>query len=264
MNMQNLLRHFAACAILAVGITSCASADDPTDVEGKVSFAANLDHSAWDGLLKKYVDERGLVDYGGLKNNAADLAILDGYLADFAKVPKKAAKGDDYAAAATNAYNAFAIRDMITAYPTKSIMKENNAFTKKTHLIAGKMVSLDEIEKKNVLPVIGWKGHGIVVCCAMSCPPLQRFAYTGKDLDEQVDIAFTAWMGRSDLNQYFPDKNAVKISKIYDWYKDDFQEGPGTRKILATYAPEKDKAFLSGTDYKIGFLKYNWDLNDQK
>lgn len=263
MNLPPIFHNLAACAIFAVTVTSCASADDQTNVEGKVAFAANLDHSAWDGLLKKYVNERGLVDYGGLKANTADLATLDSYLADFAKVPKKAAKGNDYAASATNAYNAFAIRDIISRYPTKSIMKENDAFTKKTHLIAGKKVSLDEIEKKNVLPVIGWKGHGIVVCCAVSCPPLQRFAYTGKDLDEQVDIAFTAWMTRSDLNQYLPGKNAVKISKIYDWYADDFAEGPGTRKILATYAPEKDRKFLSGDDYKIDFLKYNWDLNDQ-
>lgn len=264
MNLPKIFRHLIACGTLALTATSCVSADDKTSEEGKVSFAAKLDHSAWDGLLKKYVNERGLVDYGALKANATDLAILDKYLADFAKVPRKAAKGNDYAASATNAYNAFAIRDIISRYPTKSIMKENDAFTKKTHLIAGKMVSLDEIEKKNVLPVIGWKGHGIVVCCAVSCPPLQRFAYTGEDLDEQVDIAFTAWMARSDLNQYLPQKNAVKISKIFDWYADDFQEGPGTRKVLATYAPEKDRKFLSGSDYKIGFLKYNWDLNDQK
>ena len=37
----------------------------------------NLDHSQWDILLKKYVDEDGLVDYAGFKN---DREALNSYM----------------------------------------------------------------------------------------------------------------------------------------------------------------------------------------
>ena len=39
--------------------------------------AVNLDHSQWDMLLKKHIDEDGLVNYVGFKN---DRETLNGYL----------------------------------------------------------------------------------------------------------------------------------------------------------------------------------------
>jgi hypothetical protein len=41
---------------------------------------AEADHSSLDSLLRKYVDDRGLVAYARWKASANDLQALDGYL----------------------------------------------------------------------------------------------------------------------------------------------------------------------------------------
>jgi hypothetical protein len=48
----------------------------------------NVSHQAWETLLKKYVNDRGLVAYAGWEKNQTDLAALDSYLKQFAEKPK--------------------------------------------------------------------------------------------------------------------------------------------------------------------------------
>jgi hypothetical protein len=47
------------------------------------------------------------------------------------------------------------------------------------------------------------------------------------------------------------------------WSKDDFDKAGGTKKILAEYVPQEYHDFLAGGNYEIGYLPYNWGLNDQ-
>ena len=52
-------------------------------VGGKCNHTQHLslnaaDHSAWDTLLRKYVDDGGLVDYAGWKQNAGDMRASHG------------------------------------------------------------------------------------------------------------------------------------------------------------------------------------------
>jgi len=63
-----------------------------------VTVPANVSHQAWDVLLKKYVNDRGLVAYGEWKNNPTDLMALDDYLKQFAENPQTPASGNDAAA----------------------------------------------------------------------------------------------------------------------------------------------------------------------
>ena len=44
-----------------------------------VPLPSNVPHQAWETLLKKYVDDRGLVAYGDWKENQTDLSALDIY-----------------------------------------------------------------------------------------------------------------------------------------------------------------------------------------
>lgn len=229
----------------------------------KVELPAGLDHAAFDRLLQKYVDDRGLVAYGKWKENAGDVAALDAYLAQLAPAPGKKAKGVDLAASVINAYNATGIRFIIEHYPLKSIRDFADAFSARTHLIGGEKVSLDDIENGTARPLIGWKAHAGLVCCAKSCPPLRRTAFTAANLDQLIGEAYRDWLARPDLNQFLPDKNLVKISSIFNWFKDDFEKAGGVKKILAQYAPEEFRQFLKRGDYAIEYLDYNWALNDQ-
>ena len=268
MKQKSTIRKTATVLLAAAGLLAAllpfqtASAEEKPKHE-KTSFPSGLDHSQWDMLLKKYVDEEGLVDYAGWKASSADVATLDKYLATFAPKTETPAAGDELGAATANAYNAFIIREVLKKYPIESIRSEKEPFTAKIHLVGGKKVSLDDIEKGNSIPTIGWKAHGIFVCVARSCPPLQREAYTGGKFQEQVDTAYTKWLARTDLNQFLPGENTAKLSMIFKWYDADFQKDGGTAKVISQYVPEAFKDLLAKDDLKIEYFTYNWGLNDQ-
>lgn len=228
-----------------------------------VVVPSGINHDAWDGLLAKYVNDRGLVAYAGWKANSADLSRLDEYLARFAKAPATPATGEDQTASLINLYNALTIRWILQNYPTDSIQALRDSFGSKRHQVGGKDVSLDDVEHATLRPVIGYKTHAVLVCAARSCPPLQRFAYRAEELDAQIDAAYRKWLGRDDLNRFLPTQKKAEISSIFNWFKEDFDRAGGTKKILATYAPENVRAFVAGGDYAIMYVPYNWGLNDQ-
>jgi uncharacterized protein DUF547 len=227
------------------------------------NIPAGIQHSAWDALLQKYVNDRGLVAYGRWKGNRTDMKALDDYLIQFSAKSATPAKGDERAASAINAYNAFAIHWILENYPTDSIQELPNSFTRKANWIGGEKASLDEIEHKIVESEIGWRAHAALVCCARSCPPLQRFAYTPEKLNSQIDTAYRAWLARTDLNQFEPNEKRVEISSIFKWYSNDFNHAGGIKSVLARYAPAQYQDFLKRNDFAVDYLPYHWGLNDQ-
>lgn len=227
-----------------------------------VTIPAGIDHSSWNNLLEKYVNARGLVAYGKWKANQADLKVLDNYLGQFAPKATTPAKGDELVASGINAYNAFAIRWILENYPTDSIQDLTDSFSRKAHEIGGEKVALDDIEHGTVEKQIGWRAHAVLVCCARSCPPLRRSAYTATNLNGEIDFAYRAWLARPDLNKFEPKDKKAEISSIFKWYEDDFKQ-VGVKNVLSRYAPPVDQAFLKGGDYEIEYLSYHWGLNDQ-
>ncbi len=250
-----------ASPLLAMILVGSAAASEPAPKS--VSVPSGINHSAWNGLLKRYVNERGLVAYGPWKANKGDLKALDDYLGQFAPKATTPAKGDELVASAINAYNAFAIRWILENYPTESIQELPDSFSREAHEIGGQKVSLNDLEHGTVQKLIGWRTHAALVCCARSCPPLQRFAFTAARLKDQVDSAYRAWLSRPDLNKFQPNEHKAEISSIFKWYEDDFKDDGEVKKVLARYAPEEDQSFLKGGDYKIDYLPYHWGLNDQ-
>ena len=224
---------------------------------------AGIDHSEFDRLLKKYVNDRGLVNYSAWKQNAADVAALDDYLKKFAAKIDTPARGNEKAASLVNAYNAFVLHWILSNYPTESIWQLKDSFSGKRNEIGGHKVSLDDIEHGTLRPLVGYRAHAVLVCAARSCPPLQRFAYKADKFDEQDDAAYRTWLAREDLNKFFPKEKSVEISSILKWFKQDFDQAGGISKILGRYAPASVRDFAAGGNYAIKYLPYNWGLNDQ-
>jgi hypothetical protein len=224
---------------------------------------SRIDHSAYDRLLKTYVDENGLVNYGRWKQNSADMGVLENYLKQFAEKAESPAKGNEKAASLVNAYNAFTLQWILSNYPTESIWQLKDSFKAKRHQVGGRNVSLDEIENGALRPMIGWRTHSVLVCAARSCPPLQRSPYSPENFEEQDAAAFRTWLAREDLNRFFPNAKRVEISSIFKWFKGDFDRGGGVQKILGRYAPQDVRAFAGSGTYETKYLNYNWGLNDQ-
>lgn len=225
---------------------------------------AEIDHDPLDALLQKYVDGRGLVDYGRWKNNSEDLDTLRRYLAQFAPRPETPARGDDKIASLINAYNAFTIGFILENYPTESIRLLDDPFEGKRHRIGGELVSVDDIEHGMLRPMIGWKVHAVVVCAARSCPPLLNRAYRAESWETQMEERYRTWLSREDLNAFDTGRfrSAVRISRIFNWYSEDYTGEHTIEAVLRRYGPEKYQEFLAG-NFSISYQSYHWGLNDQ-
>jgi hypothetical protein len=223
---------------------------------------AGVNNGAFDNLLKKYVNGQGLVAYERWKGNGEDVKALDDYLGQFAG-SGNAASGNERFASLINAYNGFVLQWILKNYPTESIWALKSSFKEKRYKLDGAMVSLNDIENDNLRPEFGYRTHAVLVCAARSCPPLQQSAYTSGGLDDQVARAYRTWLARSDMNEFFPEKNEAVVSSIFKWFKNDFEKVGGARTIMAKYAPAPARPLLEKADSKITYKPYNWGLNDQ-
>src|SRR5262249_50767865 len=151
----------------------------------------DVDHSAWDALLQKYVDDQGLVAYRRWKETPADLAALDRYLARLGAADV-GAPADQAAQIAywINAYNALTIKGILREYPTSSIRNHTapvggyNLWRDLLMEIDGRKYCLDDIEHATLRPLGEPRIHFALVCAAKGCPPLWNRAWTVSNLED--------------------------------------------------------------------------------
>lgn len=210
------------------------------------------DHSALNGLLSKYVDSKGNVDYAGLKTMESQ---LDAYLADLsANSVASSWSRSEKLAYWINAYNAFTLKLIIKNYPLSSITKLHGGkpWDEKWIKIGDKTYSLNQIENEIIRPEFNEpRIHFAVNCAAKSCPPLANKAFTAGNLDALLESQTRAFISNSGFNQIASDK--VKVSKIFDWYGKDFGNLIGfLNKYSATKISESAK---------VEFSEYDWALN---
>lgn len=233
---------------------------------------AGFDHSAFDGLLKKYVKD-GRVDYKTWL--AKDLKSLDAYLETVKAQDPEALSKDQKMTFWINVYNAWTIRSILKHYPLKSIMEitkgklkgqpDFDVWKNNPLKIHGQDYHLDGMENKILRPMGDARIHFAVNCASIGCPPLRGEAYTADKLDAQLTDNGKVFF--ADPGKFKADVAAksVQLSKIFDWYKDDFgTKHSEIQKALAPYAPSADirKLMETGTA-KVSFLDYDWNLNSQ-
>jgi hypothetical protein len=81
-----------------------------------------IDHTAFDQLLKKYVDSDGYLNYAAWQRSSRDRSALQRYLGDLSRADTRAKTSKNARLAFwINAYNALTIEGMLQVYPTSSI-----------------------------------------------------------------------------------------------------------------------------------------------
>ncbi|MFK7838719.1 MAG: DUF547 domain-containing protein [Bdellovibrionales bacterium] len=159
-----------------------------------------------------------------------------------------------------NAYNVLTI-DLITREgETESIKNLGGTFTSpwKKHkwTIAGKEYALDDIEHGIIRPLGDPRIHFAVNCAAKSCPDLRNEAYRADRLNTQLDEQTRLTFKNATKGYKKDDGNAVRVTKVMDWFDEDFNDGD-LNSWLQTYFSDID----DNTD--INFFKYDWSLNKQ-
>lgn len=270
----------AACSTASTQETVKAQTTSPNGDSANEGATPEFDHSAFEELLKLYVNENGLVDYNGF---IKDRAKLDAYLESLGKAnPDAFSTDDERNAFHINAYNAFTIRDVIddVLNKTDSVKKVDGFWDKKKHLVGGKELTLDAIEKisRNFKDP---RVHFAVNCASLGCPRLQRFAYTGPKLQEQ--FAFITKDFLADENRGMKidrEKNKIWLSRLFSWYAGDFSgdtsgfgfvkgfikskftASAGVNFIIDKVPPEV-AAYIKEKKPDFDYLEYDWTLNSQ-
>jgi len=225
------------------------------EAEKKVTAlkSSTVDHSAWDQLLRKYVSGTGKVNYKGLKANKG---ALEAYLKTLdAKPIQNSWSRSQKMAYWINAYNAFTIKLIVDNYPLTSITKLHGGkpWDHSWIQLGGKTYTLNDIEHKILRPQFkDARIHFAVNCAASSCPPVLNRAWTAANLKSNLEKQAKLFINNAAFNSIASDK--IAVSKIFDWYKEDFGD---LISYLNKYSTTKIK---SGT--ALEYKEYDWALNE--
>jgi Protein of unknown function, DUF547 len=227
------------------------TANEVTEKPAPQQATADL-HDAFDAILKKYVSSTGKVNYKSLKENKADLEAYTKALSD--NPPADKAPKNERFAYWINAYNAFTLKLIVDNYPLSSITKLDGGkpWDVKRITIGGKKYSLNDIENNILRPMGDARIHFAINCAAKSCPPIHNVAFTAANLNSVLESRTKRFINDTKANAL--KDSELKISKIFDWYGKDFDKIP---EFINRFAITKVK-----TDAKIGFMDYDWSLNE--
>jgi len=220
------LMRFLFLAFIVMSITSCASTainlfnKKIKPVEG---MSQPISHELWDGLLQEHVQPDGNVDYASLLQERSKFDEYIKLLENNHPNPMNWSR-EESMAFWINAYNAFTVQKVLDHYPVSSIE-----------------------------PRI----HFAVNCASISCPPLANFAFTGDELDDQLDLMTEKFLADTSKNVITADR--LELSKIFNWYKPDFTDGQSLKEYINQYTD-----IDISPSAKIKYLPYDWGLNDIK
>lgn len=224
--------------------------------------AATVDHEIWAELLGKYVREDG-VDYAGFKSEENR---LDQYLNVLEQTDSKTLMRDEQFAYYINAYNAWTIKLILSAYPAVTSIKNLGTFwkspwEKKIVRIDGDVVTLDDIEHHILRPRFkDPRVHFAINCSAVSCPPLRSEPYLGNLLDLQLSQATGSFI--NNPNHYRLEGNTFYVSRIFKWFAEDFNNDVLGFYLEFARGDLKKKLAEKKDVIQIKYLNYDWSLND--
>ncbi|MCK7458013.1 DUF547 domain-containing protein [Idiomarina aminovorans] len=243
------------------------------------AFAQSFDHSheAFSDVLEKHVvvyddNLKSAVDYKQLAQNRQR---LDSYLTSLSQVQKNEYQNwtqSQQLAFLINAYNGFTLQliiDNIAKFESgnaESIRDLGGFFTSPWEQdffnLLGQKRTLDWVEHEKIrVDFDEPRIHAALVCAAVSCPKLRAEAFTGDQLESQLESQMFAFLSDRDKNGI--DEKGLYLSKIFDWYRDDFGN---IRDYMRQYAgaltnKAEHKQRLN-SETPIRYTDYNWQLND--
>ncbi len=242
-------------------------------------------HRPLDQILDLNVRD-GFVYYRALKG---ERGRLDRYISSL-NVP--AATYDSWGREAkmafwVNAYNALVLQSVIDhypirgrgdAYPPGSIRQVPGVFAQARHAVAGRRVTLDQIEK-SILPEFHEPrlylalGRG-----AIGSGRLRSEAYTGERLMAQLDDVQVEFVNEQTMLKIDRGAEQVAVTPILSWHAEEFvaacdpgasgpfaARSPIERATIAFIAPHLlplEREFVNRNQFKVVYQPFDWRLND--
>jgi hypothetical protein len=275
-NVRRFGLRYAAGTVIAAALLAASSA----------ALAFDQSHAAWDALLKRHVlvapdGNASRVDYAGLR---ADPSAFQSYLDGLSSVTEAEYRGwtrEQQLAFLINAYNAFTIKLVLTRYPDLKSIKDLGSFLKSPwkkafFVLLGAERSLDDVEHGLIRAPGAFdepRIHFAVNCASIGCPMLRNGAYAAERLEAQLEDSARRFLADRSRNRYDPPSAELQVSRIFNWYKADFEKGSrGITSVplfLARYADlladgAAARASVRQGQAPIRYLDYDWTLNDSR
>ncbi|TLP82738.1 DUF547 domain-containing protein [Maribacter sp. ACAM166] len=210
--------------------------------------------NATDAFLKTHVSN-GKVDYKVIVEQPAQLNAL----VDMAKnINVMEGKPNEYQAFWINTYNLLVIKGIVDNYPLKSPLDVDGFFDKKQYNVGDKTTTLNGIENE----LLRFKFpneprfHFVLVCAGLGCPPIIDEVYAPELLETQLQRQTAKAL--NDSNFIRVEGNTANVSKIFEWYKSDFENAGGIIAFINKFRTSRLPAAI-----QLGYYPYDWTLNSK-
>lgn len=220
-------------------------------------LAAAPKHDGFDAILKDYVSD-GHVHYVDIRNKVH--FDVYAYLDYLANTDVSLLSREEQLAYYINLYNASVIKGITERWRDGYSPAEKDHQLFKDPLVnvfGGRTISLNDLENKLIRPTFkDPRVHVALVSGAKSSPPLLSRAYQAADLNETLEETMKRFINDPARNTIDRQNKRVSLSKIFDWYADDFG---GKDKVLSYISKYVEGGSVEG--YSVEFKDYDWSVN---
>lgn len=214
------------------------------------------DHTAFDALLKEYVNEEGEVAVEGLSLNRA---VLTKYLEELGMVKLRAYSRYEQAALLINAYNARTLLELIDRPQAETLADWPEGLRELSLRVAGHAVSLHELE------------HLMLRCCYAD--PRLPFAlarggrgdagypaaaFTGESLKTQLSAQARRFFSDSKRCRWQSEQGQLELCELFMHYAIDIGDEKARRALILEHLPsEMQEALRKHPEWKLVRLPFD-------
>ena len=224
--------------------------------------AAEPDWSAYKTLLAHYVKPGQIdgvtlntVNYNALRQDPLwpqAVSTVEKFPVDLLQTR------DERLAFYINAYNILAMKMVLDHWPVHSIKDAGHWYSpvwkKEAGTLGGKPVTLQQVEDDLLRSEKEPRIHMAIVCASVSCPDLRAEPYRAATLSQQLDDQARRFLDNSGKGLRL-DGSTAHVSKIFHWFRDDFNVEGGVEAFIRRYHPLPAAVTIDAD------MDYNWQLN---
>jgi Protein of unknown function, DUF547 len=258
------------------------------------SNAFALTNQNYSKELARYV-ENGNVEYAKWTKKPAALQSYLDSLAALSQQDYDQLQPEEQKALWINAYNAITIKLVLDHYPIQGTNKDfppnsfrqiPDAWEKVQYTVAGRVVTLEDIEHTILRRDFhDPRTHFIIVCAAKGSPQVLNHALCGKNLEPELEKAKAEFLSDPKNVSFDAQSGVLSVSKIFEWFPLDFacaewfkrNKGklPNEETVIVEYlkkngTPELQHALQEAIaknpgaekPVKVTFKTFDWSLNE--
>jgi hypothetical protein len=269
------MRLLITLAVASLVVAAPHAQDPAADVPARAK--------AFDELLDLNV-RGGEVYYRAIKSQRGK---LDAYVSGLSTIAADKLPRDEQVAFWLNAYNALVLQTVVdhypiakttNMYPAKSIRQIPGAFDKQAHHVAGRTLSLDQIEQTVLASFHDPRIYFAMGRGAEGGGRLRSEAFVASRLEQQLSEAEAECDSRAQCLEIDRGEGRISVSAIFSWREKDFvaayadkapdvfaNRSPIERAVVAFVEPKllpAEREFVAKNTFAMAYKPFDWTLND--